>query len=294
MLLKGWLLRQYFWQEIPYNGYMWKRRRFRKKIPRNLFKAPLLIFGILIIISISLYFKFKIFIVKQVFVEATQLGCVDEVRLKDESSLMGKNILFIDSSKVENNLKKKFFCIKSVVVSRDFFSKVKLQVSGRQPFAILAILKDREASSSALTFNIATSSAMQVQDFYTVDDEGVVFSKNTEGANSPVLYVFDSNISLGQKLENNLIVNCLKILDKVKTFGVEVNKSLYSGDLLVINPDTVKPKIVFHINEKVDVQLASLQLILNKAKIDLKELEFIDLRFDKPVVKFAPKKNGEK
>ncbi len=92
------------------------------------------------------------------------------------------------------------------------------------------------------------------------------------------------------KSEGSFLNNALKILDKIKTFGVTTKKSWVSGEFFIINPDIMDPKIIFRLDSQIDIQLASLQLILTEAKIDLKELTFIDLRFDKPIVRFAPKK----
>ena len=59
---------------------------------------------------------------------------------------------------------------------------------------------------------------------------------------------------------------------------------------LIVFPQVDNPKVFFRLDNEIDLQLASLQLILEKAKIDERILEFIDLRFDKPIVRFAPKK----
>ncbi len=107
--------------------------------------------------------------------------------------------------------------------------------------------------------------------------------------NIPRIYFYDKNISLGNKLDKSL-KDSLKILDKIRTFGVNIKDTRVLNDLFLIYPQEGWPKIIFRMDDKVDIQLASLQLILEKTKIDNKELEFIDLRFDKPIVKFAPGK----
>ncbi|MCL4417883.1 MAG: hypothetical protein M1365_14555, partial [Actinobacteria bacterium] len=79
---------------------MWKRRRSRKKTSRNLFKIFLLFLIILVAVSIFLCFRLRLFTIKQVVIEANQLGCTDENQLKDSAGLMGQNIFFMDSSKL--------------------------------------------------------------------------------------------------------------------------------------------------------------------------------------------------
>lgn len=129
--------------------------------------------------------------------------------------------------------------------------------------------------------------------------KGWFFSKNIGSLDIPKLYLYNSKISLGQELGAS-INNALKILSKTKTFGVDAEKS-WVIDNFLITDTTSKSRVIFKLNDKVDIQIASLQLILAEAKInhrtiptepgiDSNKLEFIDLRFDKPIVRFAPKK----
>ena len=83
-----------------------------------------------------------------------------------------------------------------------------------------------------------------------------------------------------------MINNIIKIFDKTKSLGIEIKQAWLRENILVT--ETI-PKMIFKL-DNVDSQLASLQLILSEAKIESKELEIIDLRFDKPVIKFAPEK----
>lgn len=267
---------------------MWKRRKPKKRFPVVLAIFPVIVI-LLVVFLLYLFIKTGLLTVKKVEVEGNRLGCTDVNQLKDSSALYGKNYLFINSAKIEEGLKKKYLCIKSVMLSKHLPDKVVMQVSGRQPFAALVNLKDKPASSSSFE-NIATPSAEQVENFYIVDNEGVVFSKDQADPNISKIYTYDSGISLGKNLANSLVASSLIILDKVKMFGISAKENWISDDFFAIGRDPPGPKIIFRLGEKIDIQLASLQLILTEAKINLKELEFIDLRFDKPIVRFAPKK----
>lgn len=269
---------------------MWRRRKSKRRFPGIWMKIYWVIPFIFIISFIFLIFKSGFFTIRRVEIDNSQIKCAGKDQIRDSVKLLGQNFFLIDSVRVENNLKKKFYCIKSAPISKTFPNKVKLQVLRRQPVAILAALKEKEASMSSLFFNIATPSAIEIQDYYEVDSEGVVFSRGAEGLNIPKIYIHDLDISLGRKLESKLIGDSLRILEKNKTFRIAVSESWIFDKLFIIYSDASKLKIIFRLNDQVDIQLASLQLILDKAKIDLKELEFIDLRFDKPVVRFAPKK----
>lgn len=229
-------------------------------------------------------FKLNIFTIKKIDIEAKNITCADDNQLKNYSSLLGRNFFLINFSKTENDLKKKFYCIKSAAVSKSLPDKIKLQILNREPFVVLASLKNKEASYSAIP------SADEVGAYYMVDNEGVVFDKGAPNLNLPQIFIYNSEISMGQKLTGKLS-NVLVILQKMKTFGIEVNMGRIIDEDFVVDSNPPLSRVIFRLNENVGIQIASLQLIQNKAKIDSSEFEFIDLRFDKPVVKFAPKKS---
>lgn len=272
---------------------MWRRRRLQKKRSGKWGKIFWIIPAFLIIAFLYLFFKSGIFNIKQVEVQDNQLGCTDGSQIRNLVTLVGQNFFLMDSQKIEDNLKKKFYCINSILIKKYFPSKVRVEVLKRLPVAIFNNLKEKEASISSLV-DMATPSAQQIQDSFVVDGEGVVFSKDTSGLNVPGIYIYDPGISLGKRMESNLVKNSLKILERVKQMGVEIKESWIFDNFFVINSEVSKLKIIFRLDDKLDIQLASLQLILDKAKIDLKELEFIDLRFDKPVIKVAPEKDAKK
>ncbi len=259
--------------------------RKRNQLIRSL-KIALIIF--LFILPIFLIFRTNFFNIKQIDISMDKIRCTDEDKLKKLSALYGQNFFLINITNLTQNLKKNFYCISSVNLSKIFPNKVKLEVFGRTPAAILITLKSAEASQSSLVEFIATPSAQQSIASYLVDKEGVIFSKNINGLNIPEIYSYNSNIFLGESLKDNLIIDSLKIIEKVKTFRVEIKETLISDKFFIINSE---PKIIFSLQNNIDIQLASLQLILDKAKIDFSKLELVDLRFDKPIIKIAPKKN---
>lgn len=133
-----------------------------------------------------------------------------------------------------------------------------VEVSRLEPVATVYIIKD------------ATREA------FLLDEEGVLFS----GTTSATLKIYSSEKNINFK-------NILAILNKIKIFGIEVGETVVAQNSLTINS---MPKIVLDLDRDLSLQIASLQLILQQAKIDGEAAEFIDLRFDKPVVRFAPKK----
>lgn len=266
--------------------------RRKKRGSAKFSKIIFLLLPILLFLAFFLIFRSGLFSIKQIQIQGDKISCATGDQIKNESGLLGQNFFLLNNKRLQLALKTKFVCIKNAVVSRFVPDKVKLEIEARKPAAVLLSLKEKQASTSSLIENTATPEAEAVKDYFLVDSEGVVFSKSTDDSNIPKIYIYDQGIVMGKQLENSLINNSIKILDRIRTFNVIVKKSWIAEGFFIVNPDTSDPKIIFRLNDQIDIQLASLQLILAEAKIDLREFTFIDLRFNKPVVRFAPKKNG--
>lgn len=252
-------------------------------------KLFLPVFSLFILAFIVIAINKGLFTVKQIEIKN---NCTQDDQLKEALNLTGRSFFSLNSSEIAENLKRRFLCIKNVVVSKSFPDKVRLQILKREPVALLINLKEQEASGSWQITEIAAPFANETDELFLTDQEGMVFAKTSDYLNIPQLFVFKLKVAVGEKLTKE-IINCLEILNKVKTFGLRIEKGWTDNNDLVVFTEE-KSKIIIRLNEKINVQLASLQLILSEAKIDLKEVEFIDLRFDKPVIKNAPKKNSER
>lgn len=262
----------------------WSRhkRKSANNKKRGLFIST---FIILLVLFLFFIYHFNIFIIKFVEVQIEKINCANVNQIKDFVNLNGQNFLFLSSSKTEDRIKKKFVCIRSVAISKYFPNKVKLVASGREPVAIL-----KSVSSSTLASGSAILDSSTGSENFVIDNEGVIYSSNIDQIMFPRIYISGSNLTIGNQLKSIFIQNALKILEKAKTFDVEVREvKIDNENIFFVNGS---PRIIFKLSSNVDMQLASLQLILQKAKIDDVKIEFIDLRFDKPVVKIAPKKDG--
>lgn len=237
----------------------------------------LIMLGIVYLVIFSTVFKVKGFVISP-----DEFDCGKSEEVKKIVSVLGTNYFSLDNSQIEEKIKDKFFCVGSVNLSKNFPDKVKLNLNKRQGILNLIPLESsRSAEATPSAQKIATESG------FLIDKEGVVFSKaNFETNLQSVFYL--GNLSVGQRLANNLSERVIKILDSVKRLDLNPNDAkIYSGDNFSLG---VKPQITFKLSDSLDRQLASLQLIASQAKIDEREVEFLDLRFDKPVVRYAPKK----
>ncbi len=280
---------------------MWKRRRVKKSKNNLKIKISAVAAILLVFLVVFLLFKSGLFTVSQVEVEAEKIECVGSDQLKKAFLTSKQNFFTFDKEKITANLAKKYICIKNFTLSKKLPNKLMVKVQGRDAAATLTSLKSQPASASSFVENIATPSAADLSEQFLVDNEGIIFAKAENNLNIPKVYLYGFNLSLGQQFGKDLILKILQVLAKVKTFGVTVQDSWVSEDIFLLSDNNLSLKIIFRLNEEIDIQLASLQLILTEAKINRrtiptgvginsKELEFIDLRFDKPIVKFAPKK----
>lgn len=268
---------------------MWRKRS--KKGRSKKIKILLIFFLFLLFIGGLIIFiaKFPFFTINTIDTVLNNVPCVSENQIKESSGILGQSFFRINFKNITGNLKNKFICIKEINTAYTFPNKVKIIVTGRQPVFRLLSLKTGESSSSGDLENIATPSAEFATDVFLIDKEGVIFSKDPAETNTPGIFVSGLNLTLGQISKNIHFENILKIFEKTSTFGLGVKNTILLDNYLILFSD---PKVVFKLDVDVDMQLASLQLILSEAKINLRKLEFIDLRFDKPIVRFAPKKNG--
>lgn len=224
----------------------------------------------LLILGIYTFSNLDIFYIKDVEVEAKEIGCASEKALRDESKVEGANFFLIRDEKVKEKLKEKFYCINSIKLTKIFPGKIKVEVGGREPAAVLLATPSAEATASAKHL--------------IVDGEGVLFLTG-DRPNLPRIYIAGLNLNLGQRLNGALIENALKVLGYLKSLSLEVKEAkIDEAKLLSIDGMF---KIYFSLEKDIDIQLASLQLILNQAKIDDSKIETVDFRFDKPVVRYA-------
>ena len=266
------------WRPCFLKGNM-RSVKFNKQT--NLIKKIILaLFLIILILLILMFFKSDFFKVHLVDISLNKINCADQKTIKEKSEVLNKNIFLLDGKKINDNLKNKFICIQDVKLEKNLPSKIKLDIQGREAVAQLLSISGFEASASSLIENTATPSALQITDTSLVDSEGVIFSKETS-LSQPKIYIY------GGKLEDEYLIKTLSILKALRDLQLD-NTIVYVFNHLLVTQS--KPKIIFRLDGEKNIQIASLQLILQKAKIDDKELEVVDLRFDKPIVRFAPKK----
>lgn len=271
----------------------------RKRVPR--YDKPskvwslLLIFFILVglISLIYIIFVSDLLKIKTLEINLSKTNCANSLDIRNSTQLLDKK-LFLTDLNLEKRLIEQFPCIKKVTAMRIPPGKIVINISGREAIAVIKITKpeatqstqvSNEASSSALLLNFPETSDAKS---FVIDEEGIVFDQDKD-LNLPTLFLV-GNLKLKQKLEGHFI-NAVVVLNKLKVLGLDFKNSKVSSDILVVDST---PKLIFNLRENINNQLASLQLILEKAKMEDITMEFIDLRFENPVVKYRDKNNGKR
>lgn len=260
-----------------------RHRHRRKFIGKKLY-----FFAVLLIIIVVVTINAKLLSIQKISINGS-VFCIQDYKLLRTDKLKGENFFLVNIRKFETEIQNEYICVGKINVKKQFPNSIQLEILERKP-ELTIINIDNEASQSAIILNSLAASASSLErlpkkESFVADDGGVVFS-NLKRDDLPKIYL-QNNTKLGQKIDKILIQKILEALNKIKIFGITPIASLLTSEnnYFVYS----NPKIYFDLKGNLDFQLASLQLILKTAKIDT-NIEFIDLRFDKPVVKLAPKK----
>lgn len=265
----------------------------RRRRKHKFLKIKFLAAGLIIIISIFAIISIKFFTIRNVLV-AGNISCIDDIKKIKTSNILGQNLLVVNEKKLEEDILKRYFCVKRISLKRKFPDRVDIELFERVP-KLNVIAVDMEASSSAdimenLAVDASPSSKIKLDSLakkgsFVADDEGVIFA-NVSREDLPKIYMW-TDLKLGQRLKDNLAGKILDIIRQLNVFGINTGKSiLNSNGTYLMYSD---PFVYFNLKGNLDLQIASLQLILKEAKI-YSNVEYVDLRFDKPVIKLAPKK----
>lgn len=251
--------------------------------------VPLLICFVVLLLVI---FKSPLMQIKKITTDLHGVDCVSEQQIRVDNSIK-QNILLFDHQKVRQLWLQQYPCIGQVIFHRRFPNQLVIDLYPRVPFIqvsgfipkVLPSLDNAEASISTATalfdwsFPVASLAGILI-----ADQQGVVIT-NREQANLPLLYYPESEIKVGQQLNLELFTNLALIMDKLSALASPVSQVRFDGQSLLLQ---TQQKVVLSFPDDINRQLASLQLILSKAKIDGKAMDKIDLRFDKPVVIYFP------
>lgn len=290
-----------------------KNEQKRKKIKK------ILIAALVVSVILALVFAGNEFInrarVTSFEIETNNLTCTDKDQIGKYLASLNIRYFLFKQNELEENLKKKFFCIGKIETRLSYPDKLKLVTWGREAlFAVKEVNTSLELNpvvSLPDVPNEATQSTKEAEvvkimdrilsdlkqssesGVSLVDNEGVIFEKNPGSFNVPMLSILGTNVEIGREIPDGVVEKAGLIYSKLREIGTPVDNIIIIGDRLVVDS---KPRIIFSLKKRIDYQTASLQLILAQAKMNpdpnitgSHNIESIDLRFDKPVAVYIKK-----
>lgn len=258
-------------------------------------KKSVKILGFSILFFFLIFWKFNLLGVSRIEVQSNDLGCVSQDMIKQKLAKVKRNVFEIDENKIYKDLSSRYPCIKNIRAQYLFPGIMKVNIESRTPLVKVAKIEaeetptlsnfsQREASSAAL-LNWSFPD-LGNQPALITDSAGHIFREG-EDQGLPVLFVPDDNLKVGFIFDKDTFEIISDIFVKLEKMEVTISRAKRVGNLLLVESDK---KFAFSLSKDISRQLASLQLILQEAKINGRAMEIVDLRFDKPVVVYTPKK----
>lgn len=187
----------------------------------------------------------------------------------DLSVLQGRSIFDVDIDDVERRLMLKYPEISELKVERKFPDQIHLLAKKRLQLAQLPFRKD----------------------FLVVDDEGVVLARS-ERRDKDLPYIDGFKIprgpvELGSRIQHARLKTALNI---ISSFNENTALSSYRIDNLDVDQAS---KIMLYLDrdikailddQRVDRKINVLGFVLTQGNLDLKEVNYIDLRFKDPII----------
>lgn len=226
------------------------------------FKNRILFFTVFLLFLIIFFFIKNFFSVSVIEIEGG-------VKLKGLEMISKKIIFLIFSSQTEKKLIEFNPKVKQVKVTKIYPNKIRIKIIQSFPLAVLPVNSG----------------------YFILSDDGRILEKkkkNDKKDLSIINYYQKFNFggySVGEWLTYQEILTALYFLQKLNYLGLKINAVDIKGlDMLVFNKGDEK----FFLTTKRDKnqQYNDLKILIERFKIEKVEYETIDVRFDKPVVKF--------
>lgn len=158
----------------------------------------------------------------------------------------------------------------SDLISQNFPNLKLNEVKYNFPNKIEADLSQREAKYQVQATNGT----------FATDEEGFIIAE-TQEASSSMDIIYDKSLEIGQRVEDVSFQAALiysQLNQNIKIQGGQIQLTLNNGAKVIL-PENVAVS-------KANETFTLLQKIIQKYSIDNRQIEFIDLRFEKPVIKY--------
>ena len=202
-------------------------------------------------------------------------GNIANQNLRSVSNLTGKNLLFLSTKSLTEDINRNNPNLLVEEVKKIYPDKLSIKLRSLKTLAQLQLN----------------------QGYVHLAKEGKIISKTKDLNNRLPLINFYQKFdyyqtSVGNNLDYKEVLTTLFLLDKSSELGLEVKSIDISGlSMIVFNlnnstTDASERKIFFSAEKEAEKQAYELETILTQFKVKFQDFNTLDLRFDKPVVKF--------
>ncbi len=241
---------------------MLPRKSLRKR--KNWFKWLLLV-G-LIFFSVLVFFVLtRVLVVKNISCRLQESDCDSLTTAALQQHFLGKS-LFLPKKEINTVLADSFSQYDTAKFKRNFWNFS--FVFDFQLGKVIAVLK--------------------ADQFYWLNENGYVLKIDQDCQDFPVI---NSNWPLlglkkGDNFPQKEVKASLVIIKNLAFLGQPVETATLNDRFLQVKLKNLSTEIFFSFDSELNYQVNSLQLILNRAKMEGKVFDKIDLRFEKPIVTF--------
>lgn len=256
----------------------------------------LLVFG-LSLLSLFLAFRSDLFLIHEILVEVKAQNQVlslvtNEIKLATDltkSQTLGRSIFFIDSQKIIAEIEKNFLTIKEVSLRKSYPNQLSLILTPRAPVAEITTWPASAAARLIGTEAAELTSKWQerLKERLISDETGFLFAKIAAASGLPKIDIFlDRTIDLGERLEENRIQFALNLIADLKDRKIEVEEiGLVGWEAIPVRLGD-QTLVIFSSKKSEAEQVAALQAILIRHRIENKYPKQVDLRYEKAVVRY--------
>lgn len=240
-----------------------KKVKFKKVI----FVVRLLcVFFIILGLSSALYW----FIYKSEFFDITLVNIrgknvfvsINDMQNMCNSRLIGKNILFVNTSKTSLDLVNSFLASKSIKIQKRLPKTIIIEIEEREPMAIL-----QKPDSD---------------DLYLIDKEGFVLGLSSESFSALPKAYYEDDIKIGNFINKDIAPVYLEIVETSKKENLNATSMSINGKYTRMFFNDVEVKLSN--GKNIPESLKVISALIKDYALRGKPLKSIDLRFDKVIV----------
>lgn len=222
----------------------------------------------LTILSLYLLFRSDIFLIREIQlekepVEKNYVEYISEDMIREETVFWSSySLLRFPLATEQERLQNKFTSLEYIQIKKELPDKVIVAYKERAQVAII------RASNGD----------------FVVDETGFIFSDAIEGIEAPVFEDLEHAYNLKDHLKSERVTFALDVVQKLDALAI----SSQNFTLVNIHDVSVKTKeeteILFSDLKNLDIQIATLKILLENASQKQQVLKKIDLRFERPVI----------